>query len=134
MTNGTTATEPRAPDVNHTLSVDAMGGDNGPATVVAGLSAFLGKNPDARVILHGPTATLAPLIAKHDISSRVAIGDAADVVKMTDKPSHVLRNGKGTSMWAAVDAVKAGEAQAVVSCGNTGALMAISMPTRLSTQ
>ena len=46
---------------------------------------------------------------------------------MDDKPSHVMRHGKGTSMWAAIDAVKEGEAQAVVSCGNTGALMAVSM-------
>jgi glycerol-3-phosphate acyltransferase PlsX len=46
---------------------------------------------------------------------------------MSDKPSQVMRNGKRTSMWSAVDCVRAGEAQAVVSCGNTGALMAVSM-------
>jgi len=46
---------------------------------------------------------------------------------MDDKPSHVMRNGKGTSMWSAIDSVREGEAAAAVSCGNTGALMAVSM-------
>ena len=109
------------------LSVDAMGGDQGPATVVAGLSQFLGDKPAARAILHGPKAELAPLLASHKIASRVTIHDASDVVKMTDKPSHVLRNGKNTSMWSAIEAVRAHQAAVAVSCGNTGGLMAMSM-------
>ena len=118
---------PSTPDTAHILSVDAMGGDNGPATIVAGLSSFLGQAPDARVILHGPKDTLAPLVAKHRLGDRVQVVHAPDVVKMTDKPSHVLRNGKGTSMWSAIEAVRAGEAAVAVSCGNTGGLMAMSM-------
>ncbi len=112
---------------NQVLSVDAMGGDKGPATVVAGLSRFLREQPKARAILHGPQAELAPLVAKHRINDRVTIHDAADVVQMSDKPSHVLRNGKKTSMWSAIDAVRNREAAVAVSCGNTGALMALSM-------
>lgn len=109
------------------ISVDAMGGDKGPATVVAGLSMFLKANPAAKVILHGPEAELAPMVAKTGYGDRITIGDASEVVKMTDKPSHVLRNGKKTSMWSAVEAVRDGRAAVAVSCGNTGGLMAISM-------
>jgi glycerol-3-phosphate acyltransferase PlsX len=119
------ATEAKAKTV--VLSVDAMGGDKGPATVVAGLSRFLTNTPGAKAILHGPEAELAPLVAKRRIGDRVAIRDARDVVKMTDKPSQVLRSGKETSMWSTIDAVKHGEADVAVSCGNTGALMAMSM-------
>ncbi len=109
------------------LSVDAMGGDNGPATVVAGLARFLGQRPDAKVILHGPEAELTALLQKRNLTSKVTIHDATEVVKMTDKPSHVVRNGKKTSMWSAIEAVRAGQAQVCVSCGNTGGLMAMSM-------
>ncbi|MEJ6398121.1 phosphate acyltransferase PlsX [Yoonia sp. 208BN28-4] len=109
------------------LSVDAMGGDKGPATVVAGLSKFLSATPDASVILHGPESELKPLLAKKGLSDRVRIGDAPEVVKMTDKPSHVLRHGKKTSMWSTIEAVRNGEAAVAVSCGNTGGLMAMSM-------
>ena len=112
---------------NKVLSVDAMGGDQGPATVVAGLSKFISNETDARAILHGPKAELQALIAKHKISDRVTVHDAAEVVKMTDKPSHVLRNGKKTSMWSAIEAVRNDEAAVAISCGNTGGLMAMSM-------
>jgi glycerol-3-phosphate acyltransferase PlsX len=108
-----------------TLSLDAMGGDQGPAVVVAGLRAFLAEEPAARVILHGPEGTLGPLAAS--LGDRVRLAHAPGVVAMTDKPSQVMRGGKDTSMWSAVDSVRDGTAQAVVSCGNTGALMAVSM-------
>lgn len=104
-----------------------MGGDNGPATVVAGLSKFLRKQPKARVILHGPERKLRNLLEKRGITDRVEIRDAEGVVEMSDKPSNVLRHGKGTSMWSAVEAVRNNEAGVCVSCGNTGGLMAISM-------
>jgi glycerol-3-phosphate acyltransferase PlsX len=113
--------------INQVLSVDAMGGDKGPATVVAGLSKFLDKELDARAILHGPVSELEPLVAKHGLAARVTIHDAAEVVKMTDKPSHVLRHGKKTSMWSAIEAVRERKAAVAVSCGNTGGLMAMSM-------
>ncbi|MCF2903622.1 phosphate acyltransferase PlsX [Octadecabacter sp. CECT 8868] len=109
------------------ISVDAMGGDEGPAPVVAGLAQFLRKNPDVRILLHGPEEQLKSLVSKRKISDSVTIVDAPDVVSMTDKPSHVMRHGKNTSMWSAVDAVRDGEAAVCVSCGNTGALMAVSM-------
>ncbi len=78
-------------------------------------------------MLHGPKAELDPLVASHKITDRVSVHDASDVVKMSDKPSHVLRHGRNTSMWSAIDAVRDGQAAVCVSCGNTGGLMALSM-------
>ncbi|SHG76176.1 phosphate:acyl-[acyl carrier protein] acyltransferase [Cognatiyoonia sediminum] len=127
MTPSQTDTAPTAPDASHVISVDAMGGDKGPATVVAGLSMFLRNFPQARAILHGPEDELRKLLERRGISDRVKIQHAEDVVQMTDKPSNVLRHGKKTSMWSAVEAVRNEEAGVCVSCGNTGGLMAISM-------
>ncbi|MCY4179710.1 MAG: phosphate acyltransferase PlsX [Litoreibacter sp.] len=109
------------------ISIDAMGGDRGPATVVAGIAKSAAKNPDIRFIVHGPRAELSPLISKRKLDAQCELRDASDVVSMDAKPSHVMRHGKKTSMWSAVESVRAGEADVCVSCGNTGALMAISM-------
>ena len=110
------------------ISVDAMGGDAGPTAVVAGLAESASRNPQIAFILHGPEEELRGLVARRRIlDGRVEIRDARDVVTMEDKPSHVMRHGKGTSMWSALDSVKKGEASGAVSCGNTGALMALSM-------
>ena len=110
------------------ISVDAMGGDQGPAAVVAGISRSAKKNPDIGFILHGPEKKLRKLVDKRKtLAGRVEIRDAEDVVTMEDKPSHVMRNGKNTSMWSALEAVRKGDASVCVSCGNTGALMLLSM-------
>ena len=109
------------------ISVDAMGGDKGPAAVLAGVSRFLAATPGASVRLTGPEEVLRPLLARERQADRISLVHAAGVVTMTDKPSHVMRHGKDTSMWAAVDELRDGRAEACVSCGNTGALMAISM-------
>ena len=110
------------------ISVDAMGGDQGPAIVVAGCSESAAKNPDISFVLHGPAETLEPLVAKRpELAGRCVVRNATGVVSMGDKPSNVLRNGKDTSMWSAIESVRTGEASVAVSCGNTGALMAISM-------
>jgi glycerol-3-phosphate acyltransferase PlsX len=110
------------------ISIDAMGGDHGPSAVVAGCARSITANPDVGFILHGPKAELEALIAKRrGLASRCEVRDAAAIVTMEDKPSHVMRHGKGTSMWSAIEAVRDGEAAVCVSCGNTGALMALSM-------
>ncbi|MBO9410479.1 MULTISPECIES: phosphate acyltransferase PlsX [unclassified Ruegeria] len=111
-----------------TISVDAMGGDSGPAIVVAGIAKSADKNPDIAFILHGPEAELRKLVAKRRVlNGRVVFRDCTDVVTMEDKPSQVVRNGKQTSMWSTLESVRQGEAHGAVSCGNTGALMALSM-------
>lgn len=110
------------------ISVDAMGGDLGPAAIVAGISRSARENPDIGFIVSGDKPTLEALFAKkRDLADRCEIRHADEVVTMDAKPSHVMRYGKATSMWSAVDAVKSGDASVCVSCGNTGALMAVSM-------
>jgi phosphate acyltransferase len=110
------------------ISVDAMGGDRGPAVVVAGLIDSLGLHARLDVILHGDQALLGPLLARHpEQSGRITLRHADRVVTMDDKPAQVMRHGAGTSMWSTIDAVRDGMAAAAVSCGNTGALMAVSM-------
>ena len=110
------------------ISVDAMGGDRGPEAVVAGLAKAASENPDVRFLLHGDESVLAPLVQRRrGLSAVVTLRHAPRVVTMEDKPSHVMRHGEGTSMWSCIEAVRKGEAAAAVSCGNTGALMAVSM-------
>ena len=105
-----------------------MGGDRGPAAVVAGLALSADKNPDIGFILHGDKPKLEKLVAKRRGLTEVCeIRHTEEVVTMDAKPSHVMRKGQKTSMWSTVDAVKQGEADVAVSCGNTGALMALSM-------
>ena len=109
------------------VSVDAMGGDQGPGVVISGLLLSTKKHKDIRFLVHGPEDQLTPLIEKHKLSNFCTIVHAERTVSMEDKPSQVMRNGKGTSMWSAVTSVKQEDADCCVSCGNTGALMAISM-------
>ena len=110
------------------ISVDAMGGDQGPGAVVAGLVLSAEANPEIAFILHGDEALLRPLVAKRRIlDGRCTVRHAPRAVTMHDKPSQVMRHGEGTSMWSCIDAVKQGDATVAVSCGNTGALMAVAM-------
>ena len=110
------------------ISVDAMGGDRGAVAVVAGMADSLAQCPDLHFLVHGPEAELRDLIArKPGLSGRTTIVHAEGVVTMGDKPSQIMRHGQDTSMWSTLDAVRDGRALAAVSCGNTGALMAVSM-------
>jgi glycerol-3-phosphate acyltransferase PlsX len=126
MSEGTALTTKDIPGT--VLSIDAMGGDLGPSVVVAGMALSAGKNPALRFIVHGDRPQLERLIERRrDLIDRCEIRHATGVVTMDAKPSHVMRHGKDTSMWSCIEAVRSGEAQAAVSCGNTGALMALSM-------
>ena len=110
------------------LSIDAMGGDLGPSVVVDGMAKAAEKIGGLRFIVHGHKPELEALIGrKRVLAGRCDLRHADNVVTMTDKPSQVVRSGKGTSMWSAIESVRDGEATAAISCGNTGALMAISM-------
>ncbi|WP_299844204.1 phosphate acyltransferase PlsX [uncultured Roseovarius sp.] len=110
------------------ISIDAMGGDKGPAAVVAGISYSAKKNPDIGFILHGPRDKLQKLVERRkNLADRCEIRDAKDIVSMEDKPAQVMRSGRETSMWSALESVRNGEATVCVSCGNTGALMALSI-------
>ena len=110
------------------LSIDAMGGDLGAPAVISGIARSAAKNPNLHFILHGPEDELQQLInRRRRLKSCVKIVNTTDVINMSDKPSQVVRSGKNSSMWSALEYVKNGDADVCVSCGNTGALMAISM-------
>jgi len=104
-----------------------MGGDAGPAVVVKGAALAVSSGLDARMTLFGDEKLLAPLVAAEPELKHAVVRHADGVVGMSDKPAQVLRRGQNTSMWSAIGAVKAGEADAIVSCGNTGGLMALSI-------
>jgi glycerol-3-phosphate acyltransferase PlsX len=105
-----------------------MGGDHGPPVVVAGVEAAL-KRAGARpfhALLHGDAAAIEAELKRHPTARpHVEVRHTDKVISGDEKAAQAMRRGKGTSLWNAIEAVKAGEAHAAVSCGNTGALMAI---------
>ena len=111
-----------------TVSVDAMGGDAGPGIVITALTRVAQRHPEVRFLLAGDETVLNGLLSRHPrLKEKVEVRHAPDRVAMEDKPSHVLRRGRETSMWRAIEAVQKKEAEVAVSAGNTGALMAMSM-------
>ena len=111
---------------NLVISIDAMGGDNSPKVVIEGLSLVQKRNPKIRFLIYGDETKVNAEIDKFPELRKVSeVFHTDEFVRNEDKPSHVIRN-RATSMYQAIEAVKTGKAQAVVSAGNTGALMAIS--------
>ncbi|MCW0236487.1 MAG: phosphate acyltransferase PlsX [Ferrovibrio sp.] len=109
-----------------TIALDAMGGDHAPDAVIKGAAALLPRFPQVKFILFGDSAQVEPLLRKFPaLKERSELRHTAEQVASDDKPSQALRRGRNTSMRLAIDAVATGEAQAVVSSGNTGALMAM---------
>jgi glycerol-3-phosphate acyltransferase PlsX len=106
-----------------TIAIDAMGGDHGPPVTVPATLAVLATEPSLNVILVGKREALEPLVANAP-AGRLVIRDAAQVVTMDERPQDALRKKKDSSMRVAIDLVKEGTADACVSAGNTGALMA----------
>jgi glycerol-3-phosphate acyltransferase PlsX len=109
------------------ISVDAMGGDKGPRVAIEGARLFWRERKNTSFIFHGREAELAPLLDEFpDLRKVSRIVNADIVISMEEKPSQALRKGRGTSsMWAAIQSVKDGEADVAISGGNTGALMAM---------
>ncbi|ATE59763.1 phosphate acyltransferase PlsX [Thauera sinica] len=111
-----------------TIAIDCMGGDHGPPVTVPAALSFLRSHPDANAILVGREEILRPLFADEALrfGERLRVQPAAEVVTMDDPPAIAMRTKKDSSMRVAIDLVKSGGADAAVSAGNTGALMAIS--------
>ena len=104
-----------------------MGGDHGPHVVVPACAKALAERPDIRLLIHGDQALIAPELARHPaMAQRAEVRHADKVIAMDEKPAQAMRRGKGSSMWNAIEAIREGGANAAVSAGNTGALMAIS--------
>ena len=114
---------------NLTLSIDAMGGDHGPRVTIEGVALALKcRDPKDRFkcILHGDQTLIGPELQKYDfLQGLCEIRHTDQCISMEDKPAQAIRK-RGTSLMNAIQSVKSGEARAIVSSGNTGALMALS--------
>jgi len=111
-----------------TVAIDCMGGDHGPHVTVPAAANFAASRPEVDIILVGLRPAIDAELAKLGAAARVRlrVHHAHEVVLMDESPAAALKGKKNSSMRVAVDLVKNGEAQACVSAGNTGALMAIS--------
>ena len=111
------------------IAVDAMGGDHGPSVTVPAALSFLASMPAAHIVLVGNAEAIEAELrkARHraGVRERVRVVAASEVVAMDEPPADALRRKKDSSMRVAINLVKGGEADACVSAGNTGALMAI---------
>lgn len=105
-----------------TIAIDAMSGDRGAAVVVAASLQAVRENEALSIVLVGIRSELEALL--YEGHARIHVVEAADVVRMNERPSHALRHKKNSSMAIALSLVRDGEAQGCVSAGNTGALMA----------
>jgi glycerol-3-phosphate acyltransferase PlsX len=109
-----------------TIAIDAMGGDHGIPVVIPAALQILQEHPDLHLILVGDQPSLEKKLAQEQASNhpRVRIKHASQKVEMDESPTQALRSKKDSSMRVAINLIKEGEAQACVSAGNTGALMA----------
>ncbi|MEM9468707.1 MAG: phosphate acyltransferase PlsX [Pseudomonadota bacterium] len=109
------------------IAIDAMGGDFGPPTVIAGVAGALEKLDHTRFLLFGDKDKISAVLNQHDeLKKHAEIHHTDQAISSDEKPSIAVRNSKDTSMRMAIEAVRDGTADAVVSAGNTGALMALS--------
>lgn len=110
------------------VALDAMGGDNAPSVNVEGAIELVQKRPDIKVILVGPEEVIkAELKAKGYAGERISVFHASEIVEMHESAMVAMRKKKDSSIRRAVDLVKKGEADAVVSAGNSGAVMATAL-------
>ncbi len=117
-----------ASDSKHTVTIalDAMGGDNAPDSVIKGASLALDELTNLKFRIYGNKNKVEKIISNYpNLANKYVFVHAEDVIENDEKPSNALRRGKNSSMYMAIHAVKVNEANAVVSSGNTGALMAI---------
>ncbi|MFL6747090.1 MAG: phosphate acyltransferase PlsX [Sphingomicrobium sp.] len=113
-------------DVSPRIAIDAMGGDIGPAVIVAGMARARRRDRALRFELFGDEQLIRPELEKHrPLIEAVSIHHMTDAIGASEKPSQAIRRAKTTSMGMAINAVKEGQADAALSAGNTGALMAM---------
>jgi len=107
-----------------TVAIDAMGGDHGPSVIVPAARKMCERYPDLHLLLVGRAEEIEPLLQSGPATTRLRIVDAREVVNMDEPAADALRKKKNSSLRVAIDMVKQGDADACVSAGNTGALMA----------
>jgi phosphate acyltransferase len=109
------------------IALDAMGGDHGPSVVIPGAAITLERHPQVKFRLFGQEEKIRAALGAHPkLAARSEVIHTDTMITMDDKPAYAMRRGKGTSMWLALEDVKEGRSNVVVSAGNTGALMAMS--------
>lgn len=110
------------------ISVDVMGGDHGPEVTIAGAAIAQKRLPNIHFLFYGIDETVKPILKKYPrLVAASHFYPTESYTRMDEKPSQALRSGRGkSSMWCAIEAVKNGKADACISAGNTGALMAMS--------
>jgi glycerol-3-phosphate acyltransferase PlsX len=109
------------------IAIDAMGGDSGPSAMIAGAWRALRKDPSLRFTFYGDEAQVRDEIDRHrNMLDRVTIIHSPEAIESSEKPSQAIRRARTTSMGMAINAVKEERADAALSGGNTGALMAMS--------
>ena len=109
------------------IAIDAMGGDTGPAVMLAGAARAHERRSDLCFLMFGDESRINAQLSNYpSLSGAVEIVHCEDVITGTEKPSQAIRRAKTTSMGRAIAAVKSGDANAAISAGNTGALMAMS--------
>jgi len=114
-------------DADPRIAIDAMGGDAGAATIVAGIARAHRRDRSLKFQLFGDQAVIGPELEKHPaLTSCVTVIHTEESIAASEKPSQAIRRARTTSMGMAINAVKDGQADAAVSGGNTGALMAMS--------
>ncbi|MDX2074105.1 MAG: phosphate acyltransferase PlsX [Alphaproteobacteria bacterium] len=109
------------------IALDAMGGDHAPASVIRGAALALVRHPGSRFLIFGNRYLLEPLLEQHpQLKNACEVVHTEQKVAGDDKPSVAVRRGRESSMWLAIESVSKERSCAVVSGGNTGALMAMS--------
>ncbi|MFV0430856.1 MAG: phosphate acyltransferase PlsX [Alphaproteobacteria bacterium] len=111
-----------------TVALDAMGGDQAPALVISGAQIALKEIPDIKLLFFGDKEQLMPLISQAKLdTNRIEVHHTDEVITNEVKPSVAMRKGQNSSMSLAIKAVRNGDADCIVSAGNTGALMALGL-------
>ena len=109
------------------IAIDAMGGDSGPAAMLAGAARALRKDKALHFIFYGDERLIAAELRQHrTLEPHSTVVHSPEAIASTEKPSQAIRRARTTSMGMVIAAVKDGQADAAVSAGNTGALMAMS--------
>ena len=110
------------------ISVDTLGSETSIANIIKGLNNSFLRNDNYFFRLYGSTNEISNELKNYnDLKKNVEIIDCDEMVKMTDKPSDVIKSKKDSSMYRSIESIKETDSKAVLSCGNTGALMALSL-------
>ncbi|HWU92529.1 MAG TPA: phosphate acyltransferase PlsX, partial [Sphingomicrobium sp.] len=109
------------------IAIDAMGGDSGPAAMIAGAARARRGDASLCFMFHGDEARVRAELEQHkNLRDNVEVVHSAEAIAASEKPTQAIRRARTTSMGVAINAVKEGQADAALSAGNTGALMAMS--------